>query len=29
VQNPYDINFPNGASPTGLRVEFFSTSAFH
>ncbi|MGA2591002.1 MAG: hypothetical protein ABSH32_13870 [Bryobacteraceae bacterium] len=28
VQNPYDGSFPNGASPIGLRVEFFSTSTF-
>jgi hypothetical protein len=28
VQNPYDVNFPNDLSPTGLRVEFFSTSTF-
>jgi hypothetical protein len=28
VQNTYDGNLPNGASPTGLRVEFFPTSTF-
>jgi hypothetical protein len=30
VHNPYDpTGGPNGSSPTGLRVEFFSISAFH
>jgi hypothetical protein len=29
VINPYDLSVPNGASPTGLRVEFFSTSTFN
>jgi len=28
VANPIDRDLPNGASPTGLRVEFFSTSTF-
>jgi hypothetical protein len=28
VQNPYDPSGPSGASPTGLRIEFFSTSSF-
>lgn len=28
VHNLYDGDLPKGASPTGLRVEFFSTSAF-
>jgi hypothetical protein len=28
VRNPYDPNGPSGASPTGLRVEFFSSSGF-
>jgi hypothetical protein len=29
VQNQYDPNGANGTSPTGLRVEFFSTSMFN
>ena len=29
VENAYNPGFPQGRSPTGLRVEFFSTSAFH
>lgn len=27
--NAYDLDFQGGVSPTGLRVEFFSSSAFH
>ena len=29
VKHPLDPGSPNGTSPTGLRVEFFSTSTFH
>jgi hypothetical protein len=29
VENSYNAGYPLGSSPTGLRVEFFGTSAFH
>lgn len=29
VDNVYNAGYPNGASPIGLRIEFFRTSSFH